>query len=587
MACRTVGRWITENVRRPVERFVERAEEACTEARRWVEREIREPIERRRTTVERRCRRRECNWWCLCCNKWFCWLETIIEVIVEWVVKVVGEWLVELVCEIVVKVIKIVVDVIVTVVKFVVTAVVCLFTEPLGALEALGDLWLDITSIIRDIGDLVVDLLDAVSDLLDLTKETILDLGDLLGPLGRFFLGIVAGALDIVRRVVDGAAKIVDGVFEIVVGILTLDFCRALEGFVKGVALGALQAVLGVTGVLSLASNGARDGFVRDGLRNRLQNLLNDRFDGEMLEQVEDALKMDSSSFGVKWSVVPFICTISSRSATVDLRTMHQAGTVNLFEAAGYAPIGCSQVISRSVYKLVYEGTSRTVSLKDIRDYLEGDDQVPEFTLLAGSKENLKDMLQIAKRKFTQMAIYLDIKPLEYYEIADMSEFLINGATPICNAITTRFGLSDICDLPSGFVFGYQPPAGSAISTLNGLASVYWRGERRTTTGATSRDGFIVHVFGVLMAHEMGHCFSLCHAEHHGMEHIMFTNAAGGNNCGVDDPTITTGGRLTQFTQATVIEYLMIGGEPRFTLEDGENAWRWILEEAFECVPLD
>ena len=28
--------------------------------------------------LRERCRRQSCNWWCLCCNKWFCWLVWII-----------------------------------------------------------------------------------------------------------------------------------------------------------------------------------------------------------------------------------------------------------------------------------------------------------------------------------------------------------------------------------------------------------------------------------------------------------------------------------------------------------------------------
>ncbi|KKL26457.1 hypothetical protein LCGC14_2395120, partial [marine sediment metagenome] len=42
MPCTTVRTWMTETITQPVERFIERAEEACHEAREWVEREIRE-----------------------------------------------------------------------------------------------------------------------------------------------------------------------------------------------------------------------------------------------------------------------------------------------------------------------------------------------------------------------------------------------------------------------------------------------------------------------------------------------------------------------------------------------------------------
>lgn len=578
-ACRDVGKWITEKVRKPVEKFISKAEEACTEARKWVEREVRKPIERRRTRTEKKCKKRKCKWWCACCNKWFCWLETIIERFIEWVIEVIGEWLVETVCKIVIKVIKIIVEIVITVVRFVVVGVICLFTEPRGALDALIDLWYDITDIISDVGDLISDLLGAVSDLLDLTKEFILDLGDMLGPIGRFFLGIVAGVLDIVRRVVDGAKRIVDGVFDIVVGILHLDFCTALEGLVNGVGFGLGQAALGVTGVTSLASNGVRDGIERQSLREWLQDELDERFDdGDLGEQLSDLFQMDSSSFGISWPVQPLRCTISSRSDDYDLKALHDEGIFNLFEIGGYAPFGCKETpVNRSVYRLVYKDTDYRVSLGDLRAYLNhGPDEAPEFVLVAGDKRVFKDMLAVAERKMRQMAIELDIAPLDTFELKNIpvagnadNELTIGSATPLAERITTDLGLSDICDLPAVVVFKYTP-------SRFGLASAFWRGEQRKATAATVRTSFMAHLFGTVLAHEMGHCFSLEHEGHEGMENIMFTLADIGDPGPEDD--------LDAVTAATFIEFIMIGGEPRFTLEDGKNAWLWILNEAFECI---
>lgn len=562
-ACQEVRKWIAKKIRIPVEKFVSQAEKKCTETRRWVERKIRKPIERHRQRTERRCKRRKCKWWCLCCNKWFCWLETIIERIIEWIVEVVGEWLVETVCKIVVKIIKIIVEVIITVVRLVVVGVTCLFTDPRGALDALIDFWYDLTDIISDVGDLISDILGAVSDLLDITREFVLDLGDMLGPVGRFFLGIVAGVLDLGRRIIDGARRIVDGVFDIVTGILHLDFCTALEGLVNGVGFGLGQAIFGVTGALSLAANGPRDAMDRDRLREWLQGQLSERF-GDRSEAFEELLQMDSSSFGVQWPVYPLRCSISSRSASVNLRELHQKGVFDLYEVAGYAPFGCKNTpVSRSVYRLVYKDTEYRVSVGDLRAFLaEGPDAAPEFVLVAGDKRVFKDMLRVAKRKMRQMAIELDIKPLSLFEVQS-DEIIISDAEPLATRITTVLGISDICDLPAVIVFGYNP-------SRFGLASAFWLGGSRTATAATVRTSFMAHLFGTVLAHEMGHCFSLKHEGHDGMENIMFTLEKSEN--------------LDAITLGTVIEYVLLGGEPRFTLQDGQNAWTWILTEAIECL---
>lgn len=38
--------------------------------------------------VRRRCKKKKCKKWCLCCNKWFCWLE----VFVQWLARQVCAW---------------------------------------------------------------------------------------------------------------------------------------------------------------------------------------------------------------------------------------------------------------------------------------------------------------------------------------------------------------------------------------------------------------------------------------------------------------------------------------------------------------
>ena len=73
----------------------------CTEIQEWIEDQVERPIEEWEERQEERCRRRRCNWWCLCCNKWFCWLVWVLVKVVRWVVVTVGKWVVRTVCEIV------------------------------------------------------------------------------------------------------------------------------------------------------------------------------------------------------------------------------------------------------------------------------------------------------------------------------------------------------------------------------------------------------------------------------------------------------------------------------------------------------
>jgi len=74
---------------------------SCDEYQEWVEKEIRERIKRKRQGRREKCKRKKCKKWCLCCNKWFCWIETFIYWVVEWIVRIVGEWILYVVCRIV------------------------------------------------------------------------------------------------------------------------------------------------------------------------------------------------------------------------------------------------------------------------------------------------------------------------------------------------------------------------------------------------------------------------------------------------------------------------------------------------------
>src|SRR5688572_20466481 len=71
----------------------------CKEIQEWVEEEVEKPIEEWENRQEKRCREQECNWWCLCCNKWFCWLVWVIVRVITWVIITVLKWVVRVVCE--------------------------------------------------------------------------------------------------------------------------------------------------------------------------------------------------------------------------------------------------------------------------------------------------------------------------------------------------------------------------------------------------------------------------------------------------------------------------------------------------------
>ena len=129
--CQDIGQWITDNIEKPLGEWRNRAYQECTEARRWLE-ERRKELENWWRTQAARCREQPCQWLCLCCNKWFCWLVDILVRIITLIIEII-EHVVEAVCRLIVILIWLVTMIIVQVVKWVILSVVC-FLEALCSL---------------------------------------------------------------------------------------------------------------------------------------------------------------------------------------------------------------------------------------------------------------------------------------------------------------------------------------------------------------------------------------------------------------------------------------------------------------------
>jgi hypothetical protein len=95
--CHDVGQWVTDNVSQQVENCVEQ----------------------------------DCNWWCACCNKWFCFLVWVIVQVVTWVVTTLCEIVADVV-DLVVNVVKGLIDIVVGLVTGDWTRVLAGFGEIIG-----------------------------------------------------------------------------------------------------------------------------------------------------------------------------------------------------------------------------------------------------------------------------------------------------------------------------------------------------------------------------------------------------------------------------------------------------------------------
>ena len=138
MTCQEIGDWITDNVEKPLNQWRIDATKTCTEARKWFE-ERRTELEQWSQSVTTQCAEQPCQWLCLCCNKWLCWLLVILIRILIITIQII-EHIVEAVCTLVVTIIWLVISILVQVLKWIVLAVICILTSLCALMILLGAL---------------------------------------------------------------------------------------------------------------------------------------------------------------------------------------------------------------------------------------------------------------------------------------------------------------------------------------------------------------------------------------------------------------------------------------------------------------
>ncbi len=126
------------------------AHTVCHDVGSWVESTVQQQVEQ--------CIEQDCNWWCVCCNKWLCAL--------VWVVVNVVSWVVQTVCEVVADVIDLVVNIVLGLVDIVVGIFTLDWTRIVAGLgEIVGGVIVFVLQIvsIATLGTLVATFIDSAN----------------------------------------------------------------------------------------------------------------------------------------------------------------------------------------------------------------------------------------------------------------------------------------------------------------------------------------------------------------------------------------------------------------------------------------
>ncbi len=578
-ACTEVKRWMTEEVQLPVESAIYGFRESCTEARRAIQEEVVRPATDWVRREEHRCREQECNWWCLCCNKWLCWIAVVVIKIITWVVVTVVKWVVTIVCQVVAFIVDFVVKLVLRILKFLVSFFVCLVSDWEGWELSFGDFWSDMMSIGDGVVDFLETLLDDVVGILGDLGTFLLDLGESFGPVGIALAGILAGALQTVGELVATVSSTISAIDDLVVGLMTGNLCRASAGLTNfGVSVGRM--LLTTTNAFGRTFGGGKRAF--DWLKTRkiVEEWLERTFMGDELRLERSKERCRLSAFP---SGLPF--TIDARRMVIRsgefLRDLHNNKKLDLYELAGHVSeckAGWATSTRRKAGEVVYRGTDTRVSYSDLNTFLrDGADAVPPFDVYPIKLADFRTYLEWARDRGHEIGVDLRHERIGELEITGP---FTSTSDPLATPIDA--GLQDLFDaygrtgtpsdplgiIPAVAVFWFTDP------DANGWTSWY-RPEYEAPCGPSGANksgvAFIGRtpewVFRSVLVHEIGHYLGLCHEHHDGVEYIMFS------------PRESDYVRLN-----TVIEYVTLGTGPHFTETDTNEVWRWITTVAKDSV---
>ncbi|MFC4359719.1 hypothetical protein ACFO0N_17375 [Halobium salinum] len=480
------------------------------------------------------------------------------------------------------------------VLKFVGTFLVCLFTDPLQALVSLRDLWSDLLETVEEVVDFAQSLLDDVVEILDDIERLVDSLASSFGVVGAFFASVLKWALHMGRDLLGIVRDLTEGIQDVVFGILRLNWCRIASGGVE-IGLQIARAVTWVTRIPFGLLGSARDSVTLHEVESEVDRALRRRFgdDEDALERARDRVGVGSRPMGLPMEVRPVRLFVSTESE-VDLRDLHRDGVIDLYAMAGHASRCPGGPLDRPTGEVVYAGTDKTVSYRDIDLYLaEGPEAVAEFHAFAIRTDRFRRYLDTARRKAAQLGVQLWWKDIGAFEVHDRDYVPLDlrsegpsagddtppiggeRRNPVVEQLLAdvygRTGRDDpLCEVPLVAVFSYteirerQPFGFASWFRPPSFAGILGDDDDyEQVSGATFRDRQPYWPFQFVPIHEVGHYLGLDHANHETPDLIMMSPV---------DPN--------WISQRAIVEYLLLTGEPRFTLEDLRMTWRWVTEVA-------
>lgn len=476
-----------------------------------------------------------------------------------------------------------------------------------------------VSSTVSTVGDVVEDVVDGVTDTVQDAVDGGIDglqgaiglgqgwlcrhAGSVGCGVGNVLGGLVDGGLTWAQDVVDIGANIARDSVGIAGSVLRLDLPGVIDE-AGDLVLDVLNG--GVTGVRfgfgGYFVGGIVDAFEREELRRFVSALLDERFAGEpdRLATARDRIGLDNGRVQLPLTGRSMVFCLDS--AIVPLADWHERGLIDLYAMAGLLSFDSFSVVrAQTAVTLVGpDGTDTAfpVGRLQISRFLESGGQGWRLRVYALSRPALARHLATATRTCRELGVRIEwtddpsfawFREFARYDVQDEEEFRMSfgGARGLatwtvrrelrtgdpaedCTVLALATFAVPVADL--GLTFGRvidEGPDAAGCATPGRTDSCCITVDRAAGSGLVYQEKWPQTILGYVLPHEIGHYLGLCHFGHDGVQNVMYTRAA---EAGLD----TVG-------WSTLWGYYR-SREPRFTLVDAKNSWRFLADQMPHCL---
>ncbi|MCB0666906.1 MAG: hypothetical protein KDC80_13820, partial [Saprospiraceae bacterium] len=300
--------------------------------------------------------------------------------------------------------------------------------------------------------------------------------------------------------------------------------------------------------------------------------------------------------FGFQLNAIHKVFVLDSDS--VPLWRHHNDGTLDLYALAhllSFDSFNMGASNPTTVVKSVDEKGKDNlwpVNRWTISKYLESEGQDVRLRVYALSRQAVAEKLNVATRKLKEIGVLLKWNDGSNYAwfrggitsqaiTIDEYDFIASRLGRLLERSEFDRNLRENCELLALGAFKLERmgwtsgrdirPCGSSMEDCSsqgrtdGCCNLVDPDER---SGVIYRDSWPEDFFAYVLPHEIGHYLGLCHCNHDGFHNVMYTNAES------QDLSFFDWGNFSLYYES----------EPFFTLEDGKNAWRFIVDQLPECI---